>query len=62
MKDKKYLEVRGYCHYTGEYGGVAYSIYNSKYNLPKKSPIVFHNGSNYGYHFIIKEMAEEFKK
>ena len=62
MKDKKYLEVRDYCHYTGEYGGVAYSIYNLKYNLPKKSPIVFHNGSNYDYHFIIKELAEEFKK
>ena len=61
MKDKKYLEVRDYCHYTGEYGGVAYSIYNLKYNLPKKSPIVFHNGSNYDYHFIIKNL-EEFKK
>ena len=24
--------------------------------------IVFHNGSNYYYHFIIKELAEEFKK
>ena len=28
----------------------------------KKIPIVFHNGSNYDYHFIIKELAEEFKK
>ena len=26
-----------------------------------KVPIVFHNGSNYDYHFIIKELAEEFK-
>ena len=24
--------------------------------------IVFHNGSNYDYHFIMKELAEEFKK
>ena len=30
--------------------------------MPKKIPIVFHNGSNYDYHFIIKELAEEFKK
>ena len=30
--------------------------------MPKKVPIVFHNGSNYDYHFIIKELAEEFKK
>ena len=30
--------------------------------MPKKIPIVFHNGSNYGYPFIIKESAEEFNK
>ena len=28
----------------------------------KKILIVFRNGSNYGYHFIIKQLAEEFKK
>ena len=28
----------------------------------KKVPIPFHNGSNYDYHFIIKELEEEFKK
>ena len=33
-----------------------------KYSVHKKIPIVFHNGSNYDYHFIIKELAEEFKK
>ena len=27
-----------------------------------KIRIVFHNGSNYDYHFIIKELEEEFKK
>ena len=30
--------------------------------MPKKIPIVFHNGSSYDYHFIIKKLAEEFKK
>ena len=39
-----------------------HSICNLKYSVPKKIPIVFHNGSNYDYHFIIKELAEEFKK
>ena len=29
--------------------------------MPKKIPIVFHNRSNYNYHFIIKELAEELK-
>ena len=39
-----------------------HSICNLKYSVPKKILIVFHNGSNYEYHFIIKELAEEFKK
>ena len=30
--------------------------------MPKSIPIVFHNGSNYDYHFTIKDLAEEFKK
>ena len=57
MKDKKYRKVKDHCHYTKEY-----SICNLKYSVPKKIPIVFHNGSNYDYHFIIKELAKEFKK
>ena len=28
--------------------------------IPKEIPVVFHNGSTYDYHFIIKELAEEF--
>ena len=32
-----------------------------KKNL-KINPIVFHGGTNYNYHFIKKELAEEFKK
>ena len=27
----------------------------------KKTPTVFHNGSTYDYHFVIKKLAEEFK-
>ena len=34
---------------------------NLRYNTPKKIPIVFHNGSTYDYHFVIKKLAEEFK-
>ena len=33
-----------------------------KYSIPKKNYIAFHNGSKYHYHFIIKELTEEFKK
>ena len=38
-----------------------HSICNLKYNIPKNIHIAFHNISNYDYHFIIKELAEEFK-
>ena len=62
LKYKKYRKVRDHCHYTGEYRGAVQSICNLKYIVPKKIPIVFHNGSNYDYHFITKEVAEEFEK
>ena len=40
-----------------------HSIFDLKYSVPKKIHIVFHIGSNYDYHFIIKELAEKnFKK
>ena len=31
-----------------------------RYKISKKIPIVFHNGSTYDYHFIIKELVKEF--
>ena len=62
LKDKKNCKVRDHCRYTGEYRGAAHSICNLKYNVPKKIPVVFHDGPNYDYHFIIKELAEELKK
>ena len=60
MKDKKYHKVRDHCHYTWEYRGAAHSICNLKYSVPKKNYIVFNNRSNYEYHCIIKELAQEF--
>ena len=62
MKNKKYCKFRDHCHYTREYRGAVHSICNLKHNTFKKISIAFHNGSNYDYHFIIKELAEEFKK
>ena len=46
--------------YRGIYA--AQSRCNLKYSVLKKIPIVFHNGSNYDYHFIKKELAKESKK
>ena len=59
LKDNKYRKVRDHCHYTGEYRGAAHSICNLKYSVPKEVPLVFDNGSNYDYRFIIIELAEE---
>ena len=60
-KIKNIVEVR-HCHYTGKYRGPANNVCNLKYSVPQKIPTVFHNGSNYDCHFIIKNLAEEFKK
>ena len=57
LKAKKYCKVRNHCHYTGEYRGAARSICNLKYSVPKRVPIVFHNGSNYDYHFITSSLS-----
>ena len=62
MKDKKYCKVRDHCHYTGEYRGVAHSIFNLKWSISKNIPSAFHNGSNYDYHFTMPELAEEFER
>ena len=58
---KKLQKVRGHCHYTGKYRGAPYSNSNLKYGTTKKIPVVFHNGSIYDYHFIIKQLVREFK-
>ena len=55
------IKNRGHYHYTGKYRGAAYDICNLRYKIPKEIPVVFHNGSTYDYHFIIKKLAEEFE-
>ena len=54
-------KVRDHCHYTGKYRGGAHSKCNLNYKIVKKIPVLFHNGSAYDYHFIIKYLAREFK-
>ena len=53
-KSINYRKVRGYCHYAGKYRRTTHSICNLKFNVPNEIPAVFHNGSNYDYHSIIK--------
>ena len=53
--------MKDHCHYTVKFREAAHNVYNLRYKVPKKIPVVFHNGSAYDYHFIIKQLAEEFK-
>ena len=50
---KQYHKVRDHCHYTGKFRRAAHNICNLRYNTPKKITVIFHNGSTYGYHFIV---------
>ena len=55
-----YQKVSDHCHYTGKCGGAAHDIYNLRHKTPKEIPLVFHNGSTYDYHFIIKKLVKEY--
>ena len=58
--NKKHHKVRDHCHYTGKYRRAAHNICNLRYKISKEIPVVFHNGTIYDYHFIIKELVTEF--
>ena len=59
-KNKHYRKVIYHCHCTGKYGDAAHNSCSLKFNVPNEIPAVFHNGSNYDYNFIIKELANTF--
>ena len=61
FKDKNYRKVKDHFHYTCKYRGTVHSICNLKFNVPNEIPVVFHNSSNYDYHFIIKQLANDFE-
>ena len=61
LKDQKY-QVRDYWYYNGKYRRAVHSICNLKNSVSQKLHIIFYNGSNYDYHFIIKKLEEELKK
>ena len=54
-------KVRHNCHYTGKFRGATHSICNLNYKVPQEIPAKIHNGSTYDYHFVIKELVEDFK-
>ena len=58
-KDFNNDKIRDHCHFTGKYRGAAHNMCNLRYKVSKNIPVIFHNGSTYDYHFIIKELACE---
>ena len=53
-------KVKDHFHYTGKFRGAAHSKCNLNYKVPKDIPIIIHNAS-YDTHFIINQLAIEFK-
>ena len=57
---KNKRNVRDHFHYTGKFRGAAHNKCNLNYKVPKDIPIIIHNAS-YDTHFIINQLAKEFK-
>ena len=57
-----YRKVRDHCHDTGKSRVTTHSTCNLKFNVYYEMHLVFHNRLNYDYHFIIKELANEFQE
>ena len=54
-------KARDHFHYRGKYRGAAHSIRSLRYKISKEISVVFRNGSTYDNHFMIKQLAREFK-
>ena len=54
-----YQNVRDHCHCTGKFRGAVHNICNLRCKVLYEIPVVFHNGSTYDHHFIIKQLPEE---
>ena len=58
----KIKSIEKYCNsFTGKYRGAAHNISYLKLNIPEDFPVVFYSGSNFHYHFIIKELTNKFQ-
>ena len=57
---KNKRKVKDQCHYARKFRGAAHSKCNLNYKVPEDIPIIIHN-ANYHTHFIINQLAEEFK-
>ena len=58
--DKNKKKVGDHCHHTEKFRGAAHSKCNLRYNASKEIPVIIHNAT-YDTHFIINQLAIEFK-
>ena len=54
-------KVRDHCHFTSIYRGAAHSKPVYSYTSGIHIPVVFHNGSSYDNHFVIRQLVKDFK-
>lgn len=48
------------CHCMVIHRATSNIICNIRYKTPEENLVVFYNWSNYDYHFVIKQLVEEF--
>lgn len=53
LTDKKVLD---HDHITGQYRGAAHNSCNLNYQYPKFLNVYFHNGKNYDFHYLVREL------
>ena len=53
-------KVKDHCHYAGKFRGAAHSKCNLNYKVQKEIPVIIHDAT-YDTHFIINQLAIEFK-
>ena len=53
-------KVKYHCHCTGKFRGADHSKCHLNYKVPKDIPVIIHNAT-YDTHFIINQLAIEFK-
>ena len=53
-------KVKDHCHYIGKFRGAAHSKCNLNYKIQKEILVIIHN-TTYDIHFIINQLAIEFK-
>ena len=58
--NKEFIEnekkVRDHCHVTGKFRGAAHNLCNITARTNQTIKVVFHNGKNYDFKFIIRQL------